>query len=182
MTLAASLYEVFQTESWDDLRTPATAIPIRGQAGDPDVEAEGTLLFDAGDAEQIALIFQMPHAWVHGSGVRLHVHWAKTTDAAGGVTWEEKHRIIRNGQVPGAWTDWAAATTRNQTIGADQKVLIDGWASITMTGCIGSDMLQTLIRRNPAATADTYAADVRMYEADIHYRVRGLGSEQEYPT
>jgi len=182
MTFASELYEVMQTQSWDDLRTPATAIPLQGQTGDPDVDTDGTLLFDDSDAEQVALIFQMPHAWVHGSGVRLHVHWSKSTDAAGDVVWEEKHRIIKNGSVPGAWTDWAAATSRSQTIASDQAVLIDGFTEIQMTDCIGSDMLHVLIRRNPDAATDNYAADARLFDADMHYMVRGLGSEQEYPT
>lgn len=182
MSLAGSLYEAIQGESWEDLRTPATVIPLHGQSGDPDVDTDGTLLFDATSAEQIAIIFQMPHAWVHGSGVRLHVHWGKSSDAAGDVEWEEKHRIILNGSVPGAWTDWAAATTRNQAIAANQAVLIDGWAEITMTGGVGSSMLHILIRRNPDSTDDNYAADARLYDADLHYRVHWLGSEQEYPT
>ncbi len=182
MSLAGGLYSVFQTESWDDLLTPATAVPIRGQSGDPGVEAEGTLLFDSSSAEQIALVFQMPHAWVHGSGVRLHVHWGKTSDASGGVVWEEKHRIVRNNAIPGAWTDWAAATTRSQAIASTQHMIIDGWAEITMTSCIGSDLLQVLIRRNPGATADNYGADARLFYADLHVRKFGLGSEQEYPT
>ena len=182
MSLAGDFYNVFQTSSWDDLLTPATAVPIRGQAGDPDVEAEGTLLFDSSDAEQIALVYQMPHAWVYGSGVRLHVHWGKTTDAAGDVAWEEKHRLVRNNQLPGAWTDWALATGRSLTIASTQHTLIDSFDEITMTNCIGSDLLQVLVRRNPAATKDNYAADVRLFYADCHVRKYGLGSEQEYPT
>lgn len=182
MTLAAGLWSTIQGEAWDDLLTPATAVPIRGQAGDPDVEAEGTLLFDSTTAEQIALVFQMKHAWVYGSGVRLHVHWGKTTDAAGDVEWEEKHRIVRNNQLPGAWTDWAGATGRSQTIAATQHTLIDAWDEIAMPACIGSDLLQVLLRRNPGATDDTYGADVRLYYADCHVRVWGLGSEKEYPS
>ena len=182
MTLAAGLWSAIQGEAWDDLLTPATAVPIRGQSGDPGVEAEGTLVFDSTSAEQISLVFQMPHAWVHGSGVRFHVHWGKTSDASGDVQWEEKHRIVRNGAVPGAWTDWAAATTRSQAIASTQHTIIDGWAEITMTGCIGSDLLQVLMRRNPAASKDNYGADARLFYADLHVRRYGLGSEQEYPS
>ena len=182
MTFAGSLYEVMQTESWDDLRTPATAIPLQGQSGDPDVDTDGTLLFDDSTAEQVALIYQLPHAWVEGTGVRFHVHWSKSTDATGDVVWEEKHRIIKNGSVPGAWTTFAAATSRSQTIASNQAVLIDGFTEIDMTGCVGSSMLHVIVRRNPDATGDTYAADARLFDADVHYRVHGLGSEQEYPT
>jgi hypothetical protein len=123
----------------------------------------------------------MPHAWVYGTGVRLHCHWGKSTDAAGDVEWEERHRIIKNNSVPGAWSTFAAATGRSQAIASNQAVIIDSWAEIAMTGCKGSDMLHVQIRRNPDATDDTYEADAVLYEADIHYRAYGLGSEQEYP-
>ena len=99
MTLAAGLWSTIQGQAWDDLRTPATAIPIRGQSGDPDADVDGTLLFDASTAEQVALLFQLPHAWEHGTGVRFHIHWAKTTDAAGDVEWEYRYRRWANGAV-----------------------------------------------------------------------------------
>lgn len=182
MSIAGSLWASIQGAAWDDLRTPATAIPLQGQSGDPDAAADGTLLFDSSSAEQVSLIYQMPHAWVHGSGVRLHVHWGKSTDAAGDVEWEERHRIAKTNNVPGAWTEWAGATGRSQTVAANQAVLIDSWTEIAMTGCIGSDMLHVQVRRNPAATDDTYAADAVLYDVDVHYRVFGLGSAQEYPT
>lgn len=182
MSIAGSLYEVLQTESWEDLRTPATAIPLQGNSGDPDVDTDGTLLFDATTAEQVALIFQMPHAWKHGTGVRVHVHWSKSTDAVGDVEWEMNYRTIANGSVPGAWSGWAAATARSQTIAADQAVIIDAFTEVDMSGLIGSDMLHVLIRRNPDATDDTYAADAVLFDVDCHYRVFGLGSENEYPS
>ena len=51
-----------------------------------------------------------------------------------------------------------------------------------MTGMRGSCMISVQLRRNGATGADTYAADARLYEADLHYRVYGLGSETEVPT
>ena len=35
--------------------------------------------------------------------------------------------------------------------------------------------------RNPAAAGDTYAADARLFEFDIHYRKNKLGSAVELP-
>ena len=84
MSLAGDLYNVFQGEAWDDLRAPATTIPLRGQAGDPDDDVDGSLLFDAATGEQIAIIYQMPHAWDR-KNVRFHCHWAKTSNVTGHV-------------------------------------------------------------------------------------------------
>ena len=181
MTLAGQL-SLGPSHRWDDLRAPATAIPLQGQSGDPDADTDGTLLFDDSTAEQVSIIWQMPHAWIHGSGVRLHVHWAKSTDAAGDVEWEMRYRTVANGAVASAWSEWAAADARSHTLASDQAVVIDAWSEIAMTGLIGSCMLGVQIRRNPAATDDTYAADARLWEADIHYMVGNLGSEEEYPT
>jgi len=85
MTLAADLYNALQGQSWDDLRAPASVIPIRGQSGDPDVDTDGSLLFDAATGEQIAVIWQMPHAW-NSTPIRPHVHWSKTTSGGLGVS------------------------------------------------------------------------------------------------
>jgi len=181
MGIVGGKYTTIQGEAWDDLRAPATAIPLRGQSGDPDPDEDGTLLFDDTTAEQISVIYQMPHAW-DSTPIRPHVHWGKTTDAAGDVVWEYRHRIFNNNTIPPAWSSWIAATTRSQTIGSDQTCLVDGFAEIDMTGKIGSCILSTQYRRNPDAAGDTYAADARLWEADIHYRSHGQGSEEEYPT
>lgn len=180
MTLAAELYTCLQEECWDDLLTPATAIPLQGQTGDPDADTDGTLLFDNSTAEQVSLLFQMPHSW-NSTGVRFHCHWAKTSDAAGDVVWEMRHRIFNNGDVPGAFGSWVAATIRSVAVDATQKVIIDGWAEIDMATIRKSGWLHVQLRRNPDATADTYAADVRLFGADTHFRRFGLGSAQEYP-
>jgi len=181
MTLASSLYIAINGPSWDDLRAPASSIPLQGQSGDPDADVDGTLLFDNSVAEQVGIIFQMPHAW-KSTNVKFHVHWSKSTDAAGDVEWEMRSRIFNNNTVPGAWSSWVAATTRSKAIASDQTVLIDGWAETDMTGLIGSCMISIQLRRNPDATDDTYAADARLWEADLHYQHYGLGSQEEYPT
>ena len=103
-------------------------------------------------------------------------------DAAGDVEWEMRSRVFNNHDVPPAWSSWAAATSRSQTIASDQTVIIDAWPATDMAGMIGSCMVSFQLRRNPDATDDTYAADARLWEADIHYQAYGLGSQEEYPT
>ena len=177
----SSAYTGFPAPAWDDLRAPATAIPLQGQQGDPDRDTDGTLLFSSSAVEQIAVLFQIPHSWI-GTGVRFHAHWDKSTDAGGDVVWEERHRIVNVNSIPGAWSDWAEASGRSQTIGADQTVLVDGFTEYDMTGKKVSCMVSVQLRRNVDAAGDTYAADARLWEADIHYQRFGLGSEQEYPV
>jgi hypothetical protein len=180
MSVAAGLWGVLQGEAWDDLRAPASAIPIRGQTGDPDTDADGSLLFDAGTVEQIAIIYQMPHSW-DSTGIRPHIHWQKTSDAAGDVVWQMRYRVWNNNDIVPDFGAWTTATIRSQTIAADQTTLIDGWAEIDMAGKRGSCLVNMQIRRKADDAADTYAADCKFWEADIHYRRFGLGSEKEYP-
>jgi hypothetical protein len=180
-TLAGELYTAIQGDAWDDLVMPVTAIPLQGQSGDPDIDTEGIFLFDDTTAEQVSILYQMPHSWNH-TGVRFHCHWSKSTDAAGDVTWEMRHRIFNNGDVPGAWGSWVAATIRSVAVDATQKVIIDGWAEIDMSAIRLSGWVHLQLRRNPGAAADTYAADARLYGADVHFRRFGLGSAEEYPT
>jgi hypothetical protein len=166
---------------WDDLRAPATAIPLQGQQGDPDRDTDGSLLFDASAVEQIAVIWQLPHSWA-GTGLRPHVHWAKTSDASGNVIWEMRYRVWDNGDVAPAWSEWAAATGRSEILPADQRTMLDSWPEIAMTGLRASCFLSVQIRRNASAANDTYAADARLWEADAHYQVQGFGSIPEYPA
>jgi hypothetical protein len=183
MSLAGSLYTVFQDASWDDLRAPASSIPIRGQSGDPDSDVDGSLLFDGTSAEQVAILYQMPHAWVEGSGVRFHAHWAKTATGAGHVRWEMRYRAWDNNAVTPDWSAWAAATGISLATGTDLKTRISAFPEIAMAGIKGSGLLSIQLRRNSATGADTYnGTDARLWDADVHYRVYGLGSEQEYPT
>jgi hypothetical protein len=160
---------------WRDILGPVTGINPLGQASDPDIDpTDGTLLFDSSTEEVMALVIQVNHDWAGGvidEGLqgRLHVHWSKTTDAAGDVEWEMRHRIFSDGDIPPAWSSWAAADTRSGTVDATQKQLIDGFPDIDMSGQEISCILSIQVRRNPAATDDTYGADAKIWSADMHY-------------
>jgi hypothetical protein len=169
---------------WDDLRAPAALINPVGSTGVPARDDDGSLLFDgAGTApEQIAHIFQTSHSW-DLTPVRPHIHWGKTTNAAGGVVWELRYRIINHNAPPPAWSAWVAAPGRSAVLGSNQNTIVDYWDPIDMTGSRRSDMLSVQMRRNPAATADTYGADARLWELDCHERRLGDGTLDEYgPT
>lgn len=181
MTIAAELFSALQEECWDDLRAPVSSIPLHGKSGDPDADTDGVFLFDGTAAEQVSVLYQMPHCW-NSTGIRFHCHWGKSTNAAGDVVWEMRYRIFNNGEVPGAWGALAAATSRSTTIDATQKVLVDGWPEIDMSTIRLSGWFHVQLRRNPAATADTYAADAKLYGVDVHFRRHGLGSVEEHPS
>lgn len=186
MTAAASIYSALAGAQWDDLRSPASSIPIRGATGEPDEDTDGSLLFDASAVEQCASIFQMPHAWDRNN-VRFHIHWAKATGTSGTVAWQERHRIWNNNDVTPSWSSWTSATGVSLATGADTKTRISSFPEWAMSGKRGSCMISVQLRRNGSATglatgADTFTGDARLWELDIHYRVVGLGSTTEVPS
>ena len=130
---------------WDDLRFPAVAINPPGAASDPDVDpTDGTLLFAAGSTEVVFFAVQLPHCWKMGSAISPHVHWVKTTSAAGTVKWTLSYRWADLGETLSAWSDADAAKIAR----------------------VGGD--------------DTYGADAKLLEFDIHYQIDSRGSDTEY--
>lgn len=173
--------------SWKDLLGPVTGINPLGAASDPDIDpADGALLFDDTTEEVIAAIYQVNHDWAGGvlpEGLegRLHVHWSKTSNAAGDVEWEYCYRVFSAGDVPPAWSSWAAADTRSEAVDATQKQIIDGFPAIDLSGQEVSCIISVQVRRNPAAGDDTYGADAKLWSMDIHYLCTGGdGSDLEY--
>ncbi len=165
---------------WEDLRFPATGIAIGGFASAPDVQTDtGLLLFDGTDIETVGILVQMPHAWKEGSSIHPHLHWAKTSDAAGDVLWTFRYKKFGLGDLQGAWSSIFNATDKI-VVDATQKQIISEFSPIDMTGNTVSDLLLIQFGRLPTDAADDYEADALLYEIDIHYEVDSLGSETEY--
>lgn len=166
--------------NWDDLRFPASGVSIGGLSTPPDVDADtGLLLFDSTNIETIAIAAQMPHARKVDSIIKPHVHWRKTSDAAGDVVWSLRYKWLNNNEVEPDWSSIITATDIF-TVGSDQKMHIASWGEISGTGKTLSSMFIAQIGRLPTDAGDDYAADALLYEFDIHYQIDTLGSEQEF--
>jgi len=171
---------------WDDLKTPASAINPPGQPSDPGLDTTtlpGTLLFDAAGIEVVALVVQLPHAYKEGSSLEPHVHWMKTTSAAGNVKWQMRYKMMKIGEVADAGfttltaSDAVSGTVDSNTAG---QHLITSFGSISGTGLQISDMLCIELSRLGNDGADTYGADARLLEFDIHYQQDEPGSRKEF--
>jgi len=170
---------------WDDLKSPATAINPPGQASDPDVEAaSGLLLFDAGGTELVFILQQMPHQWAEGTAIIPHVHWQKTTSAAGDVLWRLRYKHAPIGEVmDAAWssaidvTEPVAGTPDTDT--ADYH-MISSFGELDMTGYTISHCILYELSRVGGDASDTYGADARLLEFDSHIQVDSQGSIQEF--
>lgn len=168
---------------WEDLRFPATAFNPPGTASDPGLDTtDGTFLFDATAVELIYCVVQLPHSFMQGSSLHPHIHWAKTTSAAGDVAWRVRYKTSKVGEITTDFSaaDYALASTQDDN--TEGRHLISGFTALD-TAALDldiSDILIFEIAREGDAVTDTYAADAKFFEFDIHYRIDSLGSEQEY--
>jgi len=174
-----------QDKVWDDFQVPASVVRLTGAVSDPDYESTtGMLLFDAGTTVLFYALMQLPHAWKEGSEIVPHVHWSKTTSAAGNVTWRCRYRRANINEVmESAWTTLATVSTvaggTPDTNTAD-KHLITSFGKMAMDGIQISDCVLFEIARIGGDANDTYGADARLFEFDVHIQINTLGSIREF--
>lgn len=175
-----------QATCWDDMRFPASAVNPPGLVSDPDFDVvNGGWLFAAAGTEVVFVMAQLPHAWKERTELKPHVHWQKTTSAAGNVLWRLSYKWAPKGAVmDAAFTDLDSTTVVGGTPDNDtaNEHLITGFASIAGTGKTISDMLVMKLSRIGGDGSDTYGADARLLEFDIHYMItiKMPGSTAEY--
>jgi len=160
---------------WDDLRTPATNLP----SGGADRDSDGALLFATGSTENTYAILQMPHTWLEGSSIRPHVHWSKTSDAAGDVVWQLRYRFFNTDDVIPDWSGYLDIDDRGGTLSSDQRMYIDFFPLISMANRTFSEMMSFHIRRKHDDADDDYGADAKLWEFDVHYQADTPGSIEE---
>lgn len=167
-------------QRWDDLRAPASVVTT-SLTSPPSYSSDGTLLFSATKTETIFHQFQMPHGWILGSTVYPHVHWAKTSSAAGNIYWEFGYKLVPVGGIkPGSWSTLASSTptlTDNNTSG---EHLTTDCGSITPSSLGLSGIIVSYLSRVGGNVADTYGGDVEFLEVDIHYQLDASGSTARY--
>jgi len=179
-------------ESWleyypqyDDLRSPSSAVNPPGAVSDPDIDPnDGAFLFGSGSIEILPIINQMPHSWKRGTFVYPHIHWTKTSDAAGDVIWEYKYRIIQNNAIAPAWSSWIAAPDRSYEPGSTQMTIMDIFPILEIPVAVFpeinvSAIFSVVVRRNTGSSSDTYGADAKFWEFDIHVLNDSQGSTLE---
>jgi hypothetical protein len=141
----------------------------------------GTFLFNgASSVEVIGGVAQMPHEWLQGSQIHPHIHWAKSTSAAGGVVWQLRYSIADPGGTFGTYSEWVSCTNPVPDSDTIHKQAIAAFPYIDMTAFGLSAVILWEVRRDPTDVADTYDADARFCEFDIHYQKSGLGSLVEF--
>lgn len=169
---------------WDDLNVGASAVRAPGIADPGFSTAYAAWLFDGNATTETLLFnFQLPHAWLEGSSISPHVHWAKSTSAAGNVRWVLDYKWASLGSViDSSWTQLTVAAPVADTADTNTafKQLLSSFGSIDATGRKISDVFICKLSRVPTHADDTYGADALMLFFDIHVKIDSLGSTYLY--
>lgn len=166
-------------EMWDDLRSPATGVNPSGTPSPPSIDAnDGGLLFANSPAVNIiAIMVQFPHTYKEGTNVEPHLHWTKTTSAAGTVGWEIRYSWANPDGVFPAFSSWIPYSS----VGVSDANTADKHAIVKFPTINGSDkLISSMMKVNIRRNGGTYAANAKLLEFDIHHRIDTSGSEQEY--
>ena len=167
---------------WEDLKFPSQGINPPGAASDPDLEATtGLWLFANVVTMTLAGVAQMPHSWRQESAISPHIHWQKSTSAASNVLWQFDYEIVNNGDIAvmdyGTQLQVSTPVAGTPDTDTAEKVLISSFGNIDMTGFDISCLIFWKLSRIGGDAADTYGADARLIEFDIHYQRDTPGSQ-----
>ena len=171
---------------YDDLRFPASAFNPPGLASDPDFDTtNGGFLFAAAGTELVFVSAQLPHGWYEGSILTPHVHWQKTSSAGGNVVWEFAYKWAPIGEaMDAAFTtitaDAPVPTTPDNDTADEHLITSFGDDILDPAGKQISDMIMMKLSRLGDHEDDTYGADVRLLEFDIHYEIDAFGSAHQF--
>ena len=171
------LEDVVYSVTWDDLKAPASGINPAGQVAPPDVSnVDGSLLFSTNDA--VCLWLQFPHDYVEGSNIRIHIHWTKTSNATGVVNWQTKYKWASIGELFPAFSSLKSGTLAVSDKDTDGIHALTEFGEISGIGKGISSMICIYLIRT--ATGDTYGAEAKLLEIDIHYQRNIYSSNEEY--
>lgn len=157
---------------------PATA-PTEDPAG------EGWL-FSGVTTDNVAVIGrQINHNSEQGTVTIVpHIHWRKTTAAAGNVVWRLEYKLAAVGGDFGDYvqvgTDQKtpiAATVDNSTA---TRHLITSFGNLSIPVGLSTKIFFKLTRVASDTINDTYNADALAMSFDYHFRVDSPGSSEEY--
>lgn len=167
---------------WDDMKAPAAI--LRAGAVAPTLNTTyGWYEFAHNQDEYVFFQFQLPHDWALGTDLKPHVHWMKTTSAAGEVEWQLDYRWAKIGQVmDAAWTTLSDMTPDVDDNDTQYSHALTGLGTIATGSTVDiSDMLICKLTRlgSSYSGASHYTAAAALLEFDIHYQ-RDIGSVQEY--
>jgi hypothetical protein len=167
---------------WNDVQGVLAGVNPVGPAAPPqgDTAGEGWL-YDGNSTELAVITVQTPHDMLPGSDIYPHVHWRKTTDAAGDVLWHCDARAATPGGDFGAYAEVGesstpvAGTVDNDTAA---RHLVTSFGVLSMTGASVSTIVHFKLSR--LGGTDSYGADALALSFDCHYQIAAPGTANQF--
>lgn len=184
ITTGASKTMVFGTPTYRD-EYPAILVAAGGSKAPDEVShtiggVRRTMKsFDGSATEEIISgSFEIPHDYMAGQPIELHIHWRPSTSGLGSVIWYFDWEY----SPPEAQPQSQTVVTASRTLAADRQYyhLLDTFGNLpqpstpfSLGGKIGFNL-----RRTP--TTDTYGADALLEQIALHIPCDTNGSRQIY--
>lgn len=164
---------------------PSYVLPTAGAAA-PDLVSHtvGGIVrqfysFDGANTQEVlGGSFEIPHDYMYGTDIEVHIHWRPSTTATGNVEWFFDWEHSPAEAAPIAQTTLHAV----DTIPSNQQY----WHKLMEIGIIPAngfqlgDKIGFNLRRAPNGVNDTYGADALFEQIALHIQCDTLGSRQRY--
>lgn len=151
---------------------------------DPTPTANGVFswLFTGSGPKDHELFFeaQMPHAYRPGTLIKPHVHWCKTTAAAGDVNWGLEFTWTNVGGSIGS-TTIVKNTVANVATPGNKQHVVTNLADVSGPTKRESSIFLCRIFREQSSAEDTYPDNAALLSVDIHFENEKLGTGPEFP-
>lgn len=165
---------------WEDLPMRLIAVGVGASKPTWDTTNLGWVFTDAPpNNQQMQFISQMPHSWILGVEVEIHIHWALLDDdgaANEDVKWDVQFRVNETGDIIGAFP---AMTENTVDVSGylQNELLYTDLADIDMSGIAESSaIVEVILERDTADAADDHPHDVILKELDVHFQLDQPGS------
>jgi hypothetical protein len=171
----------YDVPRWDDLRLTSNAINPVGPIAAPDVSTTtGSLLFSGTADNACVILFELPETLKPGyDSLYLHLHWSKTTAAAGSVRWTMTYHIH---DVDSLADDETAEVRLMEAtaISSTQKHMV---SSIGIPNTVrASSIIHITLYRRAIEAGDDYEADVDLMLVDLRYPLDRPGGNTSSPS
>lgn len=175
---------------WDDLRFPATSVKL-GPTNPPTEQlykGGQVLSFANNNNNRIFFVAQLPHSYKFDTDLKFHIHITLPVSGLGLGAQNVKFNMTYswagiNGVFPAETTITATRDVQNDVLDTHIIFPIDTVLTAnkgTANGNAGvSDMLICSLIRD-TTVANNYANPVYFLEADFHYQIDTIGSDDEY--
>ena len=158
---------------------PASGINPRGGVGAATISTAnlpGTLTFDSNTVEVAVVTLYLDYRYKDGTDLIPHLHWCKSTSAAGNVLWEMDYQLCPKGAAAGPVVTIASIgldvdTPDNNTA---FEHLEQNFTSIPGASLKKDDVVIIVIRRKANDGADTYGADAHLLQMDTYFTLDSI--------